>query len=281
MRFGGPAHDVRKLFKRHDGKAVWIVGSDPSLSEYPADFLAGKVGITLHLAHVKFPDATYRYSSEYDRSQHLKETDPAYRDKPIIVGWPVYGCSRRETAELFRDFREVYAHGRRSYPPTGVRGEVDEAFTEWKVKRTIEGRASVWGAHGTCLHTAIYVAVLLGAGEVHVIGSGHGLYKPEMEHFAEVEGKDHEMRPGYRSFSDPVEHVPLIEQTLALGKACGKAGISFFWHRTWTRAMDDLINVDPAWLAEEKRRAVRRFRLKRRVYWALWKRPLNRIVSRF
>jgi hypothetical protein len=281
MRLGGSARDARELYKRHEGAVVWIVGSDPSLSEYPADFLEGKVGITLHLAHVKFPNATYRYSSEYDRSEHLAAADPSYREKPIIVGWPVYGKSPRETAELFAGFREVYAHGRRSYPPTGVRGEVDEAFTEWKVRRTKEGRASVWGAHGTCLHTAIYMAVLLGAGEIHVIGAGHGFYKPELEHFAEVEGEQHEMRPGYRSFSDPVEHVPLVEQTFALADACGEIGIGFVWHRTWTPAMDDIMKVDPSWLAEEKRRAVRRFSISRRIYWMLVKRPLNRIASRF
>ena len=279
MSEGGKPRDARELYGRHEGEAVWIVGSDPSLSEYPDDFLAGKTGMTLHLAHVKFPDATYRYSSEYDRSEALAAKDPSYREKPIIVGWPVYGKTKEETARLFSGFREVYAHGRRSYPPTGVRGEVDEAFTAWKVRRTREGRARTWGAHGTCLHTAIYMAVLLGAKEIHVIGAGHGFYKPELEHFAEVEGEHHEMRPGYRSFSDPVEHVPLVEQTLALKKACEEIGVPFLWHRTWTERMDDLIAVDPGWLAAERERARRDFGWKRRLYWALWKRPINRIAS--
>ncbi|HCM26001.1 MAG TPA: hypothetical protein DIC34_05545 [Treponema sp.] len=235
----------------------------------------------MHLSHKKFPEATYRYSSEYDRSEHLIAIDPIYREKPLIAAMPMYGKTCRETKELLSDFREVYFHRMVSYPPTGVRGEVDPSFTLWKVARTLAGKAKVWGGHGTCLHTAIYMAVLMGAGEINLIGCGHGMYKPETEHFAAVESEHHEMRPGYRSFSDPVEHVPLIEQTLALADACRAHGIRFEWYRTFTAAMDDKIVIDPEWLAEQKVRSERKFGLARTLYWAFAKRPLNRVINLF
>lgn len=194
-------HDAIELHGRHTGKEIWIAGSDPSLSEYPDDFFKDKISISLHLAHQKFPDATYRYSSEYDRSTHLKEVDPLYKQGPLIAALPMYGKTVAETKALVSDFREVYFHRMVNYPPTGIRGEVDEAFTDWKVRQTLAGKARIWGGHGTCLHTAFYMAILLGAKSVHLIGAGHGLYHPELEHFAEVEGTHHEMRPGYRSFS--------------------------------------------------------------------------------
>ncbi|MCX7025034.1 MAG: hypothetical protein NT080_10490 [Spirochaetes bacterium] len=272
---------VHGLRNRHKGETIWIVGSDPSLSGYPDDFLDGKISITLHLAHHKFPRATWRYSSEYDRSKHLVGVDPDYARKPLIAALPMYGKTARETIGLLADFDEVWFHRMVSYPPTGVRGEVDPAFTHWKVGRTMEGRAGIWGGHGTCLHTAMYMAILMGAGEIRLIGAGHGLYMPAFEHFAEVEEVHHEMRPGYRSFSDPVEHVALIEQTLALADACRERGIAFSWHRTWTPAMDDPITVDPEWLAAEKERSCRNFGWRRELYWTVWKRPLNRVVSRF
>lgn len=280
MRKANNVRPVSDLYRKHAGQPVWIAGSDPSISEYPDYFFDDKVAITLHLAHRKFPRATWRYSSEYDRSVYLKKEDPNYRAMPIIVGWPVYGYSARDTAGLFSDFAMVYAHSLRSYPPSGIRGKVDVRFTEWKVAQTARGKASVWGAHGTCLHTAVYMAVLLGASEIHVIGAGHGMYRPELEHFQEVELDHHRMRPGYRSFSDPVEHVPHIEQTLVLKTACERIGLPFYWHRTWSSAMDDYISVDPVWFEEEKQKASRRFGLVRTVYRYLMKRPINEIASR-
>jgi hypothetical protein len=68
-------HSIKRLYMKHRGESVWIVGSDPSLSNYPDNFLDNKNGITLHLAHLKFPNVTYRYSSEYDRSEYLGTLD--------------------------------------------------------------------------------------------------------------------------------------------------------------------------------------------------------------
>jgi len=68
-------HSIKRLYMKHRGESIWIVGSDPSLSNYPDSFLDDKNGITLHLAHLKFPNATYRYSSEYDRSEYLGISD--------------------------------------------------------------------------------------------------------------------------------------------------------------------------------------------------------------
>jgi hypothetical protein len=169
-----------------------------------------------------------------------------------------------------------------SYPPNGVRGEIDEQFTRFKIRQTLRNKARIWGGHGTCLHTSIYMALLAGASEIHIIGCGHNLASDGSgEHFGAVETDHHEMRPGYRSFTDPVENAPLIEQTRLFAKLCEESGIPFFWHRRYTPEMNDLIAVSDEWLENQKKLAKRNFPIIKKLYRALVKRPYNQIMSRF
>ena len=282
MKFDTPNfHDCRELYRSMAGKPVWIAGSDPSLSHYPDSFFDEKCAITLHLSHVKFPKATFRYSSEPDRSRYLLEKTPEYANVPLLAAYPLYGVSKRETREILTPCKEVYFHRMYSYPPHGVRGDIDESYTRFKVLQTLKNRAHVWGGHGSCLHTCIYMALLLGASEIHLIGCGHNLYTENgQEHFAAVEGDHHAMRPGYRSFSDPVENSALIEQTRLFQKICEENGIPFLWHRKYTPAMDEFIDVSDEWLAHQKQLAKRKFPLIKVLYRKLVKNPLYSIITR-
>lgn len=274
--------DCRELHNAFAGKDVWIAGSDPSLSGYPDSFFDDKVAITLHLAHVKFPRASFRYSSEYDRSQYLLEKDPDYARLPLIAALPMYGKTQRETRELLAGNSEVYFHRMISYPPYGVRGKVSAAYTEFKISQTRTNNATIWGGHGTCLHTCIYMAILGGARAIHLIGAGHGLYtEAGNEHFAAVESDHHSMRPGVRSFTDPIEHVALIEQTGLLRDLCREAGIGFHWYKEWTPEMNSEIEYSQDWLAQQKAASRRKFPLHKRLYRALVKAPLHWLISRF
>ena len=44
--------------------------------------------------------------------------------------------------------------------------------------------------------------------------------------------------------------------------------------------MDRMMEIDEAWFADMRVRAKRHFKLYRRIYWALLKRPYTRIASR-
>lgn len=276
----GRFQDVSVLHNRHKGMPIWIAGSDPSLTGYPDDFLDGKIGITLHLAHVKFPRCTYRYSSEYDRSELLLRDFPEYRARPLIAALPMYGVSRRETRQLLEGNSEVYFHRMLSYMPTGVRGEVSASFTLFKVRQTQRNRAHVWGAHGSCLHMCMYMAILMGASEINLIGCGHGMYGGGLEHFQAVEQLHHDNRPGYKSFDDPTDSVPIIDQTCALRDACRHTGMGFNWYREYTPTLSRQIEIDPEWYATRRSQARRTFSLLRRLYWFLLKRPYTRLASR-
>ena len=99
---------------------------------------------------------------------------------------------------------------------------MDAKFTDWKVRRTILGKARV-GQPWDLPHTAYYVALLMGAREINLIGCGHGV-PPGVEHFDAVAATD-------KATSLPFlfgakQHRPLIEQTLALIEASRSAGVA-------------------------------------------------------
>lgn len=272
---------VHTIYKKYKGQDIWIVGSDPSLSDYPDNFLDDKCGITLHLAHIKFPKATFRYSSEYDRSQFLLEKDSLYKELPLLAALPMYGKTKKETLDLLKSNKEVYYHHMLSYPPYGVRGKISKKFTQFKILQTLKNKAHTWGGHGSCLHTCLYMALLLGAKNIHLIGAGHGLYtKDGLEHFGEVKEVDSSMRPGYRSFTDPIENAPLLEQTSVFRDLCIEQGIGFYWHRSYTPNMNDFIEFDEEWLLNQKKLGTRKFSFARNVYRRCVKGPYYLIRTR-
>ncbi len=235
---------ITELHDRHAGLPIWIAGSDPTLGEYPDDFFDDKVAITLHLAHVKFPRATYRYANEYDRVEYLKRAYPAYRDQEQIFAWPFYHRSRRESRDLVRDMPRVYHLRWSPYPPRGIREHVDWEFTRRKVRQARAGTSVIYGGHGTCLHGALYAAVMAGGDPINIIGCGHGRVAAGREHFGQVNDVDAAMRPGIRSFSDPINNVPMIEQTLALIDGCRREGIRVNWIRRFAGGDLEPMEVD-------------------------------------
>lgn len=269
--------DIHELYNIYKGKPFWLVGSDPTLDSYPDTFLDEKIGITLHLAHIKFPRSTFRYSSEYDRSEYLLRERPEYAQLPLIASLPFYGKTKQESLSLLDAFTNVYLHNRVSYLPNGVRGEVRVGFTEKKIRKTLRGKASIWGAHGSCLHTAIYMAVLLGASEIHVIGSGHGLHNYKgKDHFSAADDIHQNMRVG-DTFSNAKIAFPVIEQTLALKDACEINGIPFYWHEQYTKSMDSLITVSDETLNIMRSQSKKNIPLIKTLYRFFWKRPFTRL----
>jgi hypothetical protein len=137
----------------------------------------------------------------------------------------------------------------------------------------MKGKATIWGSHGSCLHTCLYMAILMGASEIHLIGCGHGMFGGGLEHFAAAEDHHNAIRPGYKSFDDPTDSVPIIEQTVALKEACLASGIDFKWHYSYTPKMDKYLEIDEAWFADMKKRSIRKVGLIKTIYRRYVKRP--------
>lgn len=273
-------NSIRSLHGVHSGASIWIVGSGPSLSGYPDDFAVGKTVMTLHLAHVKFPDAAWRYANEYDRVEYLAGRYPRFASQRNIFCLPFYGVSRGRSLALAGRWEQTWWHRLCANPPRGNPGDVDREFTRWKVRRCREGRATVWGGHRTCLHGAMFAAVHMGAAEINLIGCDHGLVQPDSEHFAEVVDVDKRMRPHIRLFSDPLNNVPMIAQTLALIDACRAEGIAVHWYRCWSQPMGETMEVDRDWVERERLGILASLppvvRLKRRI-----KAPIHTVINLF
>jgi len=226
---------IKNIHNSHKDIPIWIAGSGPSLNTYPDNFFDNKIGITLHMAYVKFPGTTYMYANEPDRVDYLKKKYKSYYNSYHLYGYPFYGISKRESRYLVKDLSNVYYFHLRPYPPYGIRGKVDWDFTHKKVVRALDGKGNVFGGHGTCLHGALYSAIMLGGNPINLIGAGHGMYQGE-EHFAGISEIDKEMRPSAPSFSDPNNNVPMIEQTLAIIEACRQRGVRINWIKEYRKS---------------------------------------------
>ncbi len=111
---------ITDLHNKHKDKEIWLVGSDASLEDYPDDFLDGKLSITLHLAYMKFPNATYHYFNERDRFVFLKEKYPEIVNKTNIFGYPFYNRSKEVADEAIGKARDKsYYLDLKPYPPNG------------------------------------------------------------------------------------------------------------------------------------------------------------------
>lgn len=257
------------------GEDVWIVGSDPTLDGYPDDFLNDKTAITLHLAHLKFPNTTMRYTSEYDRSAYLLQNRDDYHTGIIVSSLPHYGKTKRETKTLLDSCFSVIYHDKVDYLPTGVREEISQKYITWKVARTIKRKSHVWGGHGSCLHTCIYAALFMGAKSIHVIGAGHSLVSGKNgDHFSSADDIHQNMRIG-DTFTNAKIAYPVIMHTIALRNACKQNGIPFYWHDQYTKRMDTIINVSDDFLEEMSVKAKRSFPLPRRLFRFFVKRPFT------
>lgn len=194
---------ITELLNKHIGP-IWIVGSDPTLEEYPDNFLDNKIGITLHLAYLKFPNATYRYFNEYDRITYLISKDSLILEKPIVVGYPFYHRSVFESDRVLDNFKTVWYLDNQDYPPNGDPADIFtdigvNAMKKW-VYDAREGKSNTYGSNGTCMHNAMFVALMMGGNPINVIGCNFSTIDGK-EHFGEMNEVDHQMRAGTAPFT--------------------------------------------------------------------------------
>jgi len=212
---------ITKLHNKHKGQEIWIVGSDPTLENYPDDFLDGKLSITLHLAYIKFPNATFHYFNEKDRFVFLKEKYPEILNKVNIFGYPFYNRSKEESDEAIGNAKDkAYYLSLKPYPSM----EVMKA----RVVEAKNAKSNLYGGDGTCLHPCMYVAIMMGCNPINIIGCGFQTIKNQ-EHFNKANGIDHKMRPKQLPFSAPSRRSRMIRGFNAIIEGCKDHGITINW----------------------------------------------------
>jgi len=196
---------ITELHNKHKGEEIWISGSDPSLETYPDDFFDDKIGITLHLAYMKFPKATYHYFNERDRFTYLQEKFPEILDQVNIFGYPFYNRTEKESTDTIgKAWEKGYRLKLRPYPPKGNPGDIfnDSGPNAMRlmVSDAVKGERLEYGGHGTCTHPCSYVAVMMGAKTINIIGCNFKNIEGK-EHFGVTNKIDHDMRPTTPSFT--------------------------------------------------------------------------------
>jgi len=227
---------INKLYDKHKGQAIWICGSGPTLDDYPDNFLDDKIGITLHLATLKYPQASYRYFNEYDRLEYLIKQDPTVLERKNIFGWPFYRRTEEESARLTEKATKAYYLKLTPYPPNGMAKdiftEVGVSAMKKQVKDAKRARVIKFGGYGTCAHGCLYTAIMMGGNPIFMIGCGFKSIG-DKEHFNEANIIDKKMRPKIALFSDQSRTKRMFTGTKAIIEGCKEQGIKIHWCKNY------------------------------------------------
>jgi len=196
---------ITELFNKYKNKPIWVVGSDPTLENFPDNYLDNKLSITLHLAYIKFPNASFHYFNERDRFVYLKEKYPEIVNKVNIFGYPFYNRSIKVADEAIGKARDkAYYLKLKPYPPRGNPGDIfsdkGPSAMELMVSEALKGERMEYGGHGTCLHPCMYAVIMMGCNPINIIGCNFKNISGK-EHFGNANQIDHKMRPGTPSFT--------------------------------------------------------------------------------
>jgi hypothetical protein len=162
-------HDIEEIRGKHNCETVFIVGTAPSLSTYPNNFLDDKISMTIHLAYVKYSNPTYASFTEADRLKWLIVNRPGILNTQIIASSPLFPLVRPQL--LLRNVNNtayVLPYSPKQLPLKKVEDMVISALSGHRIR---------YQTNGTSLHNAIWSALILGFTSINLIGNDHKAIK--------------------------------------------------------------------------------------------------------
>ena len=166
--------NIEEIRDKNKGEAIFLVGSGPSLDTYPDDFLKGKISMTLHLAFLKFSNPTYVHISEADRIKWLKNNRPDFFEIQGLFNNPFYPLVYPNS--ILKNVGNISPYFLKYNPKRLKIKDVEK-----QIVSALTGKNIRYSSNGTCLHTGIWCALILGFKEINLIGFD----------FSESEGKDY------------------------------------------------------------------------------------------
>jgi len=160
---------IEELYDIHQNEEIWIIGSGKSLDDFPSDFLEKKVSIGLNGAIYKYPDTTYWHGVHKIWFDYIKENFKEKLKNSITWYFDNKDDKLLESHSLKNDSRLLYWL-KLSATSNIIDKKVVETFIE-EVKNKKE--KVVFFQNGTVAHTAIEIAVLMGAKKITMIGCEH------------------------------------------------------------------------------------------------------------
>ena len=178
---------VEDLRDIHKNKEIWIVGTGPSLDNFPDDFFCEKkedgkilepekITIALNWSILVFPKSTYWHACHPETVLWMKKNHPEVLKKSftLLPMVPFRGHFRKKklteeiSLNLLGEHKDdpVYL---RWHWIVGNRPRFMELLPG-TIKAIIAGKDCRYIALGTCIHYAIQIAVIIGSKKITLVG---------------------------------------------------------------------------------------------------------------
>lgn len=181
---------IEDLRDKHVGKQIWIIGSGPSLDDFPDNFFKDKIFIVVNLSIRRFPpkeECQYAHWYHKVHFDYVEEKNPEIFKRTIALIPSGEGMDSPDNWGEFKDVIPIWMKW-----GTGA----NEAYIEAAAKAIIEGNPCLYTGMGSVIHTAIQAAFVMGACSVVLCGCEHKVtkekkhgYKGGMDIYKEHEGK--------------------------------------------------------------------------------------------
>ena len=156
----------------HKGSEIWVIGTGPSLDDFPANFFDDKISIALNFTFIAFPTCTYIHFYHQKVSRWILNNDISLLEKSIIT----MPHESIVTLPQLKDYlggdydgmMYVTTYGRSNM--LDIRRSVDNIMDSSIDATTRKRRAYALCSMKTILHPAIQIAVILGASKVTLAG---------------------------------------------------------------------------------------------------------------
>jgi len=217
------------LRNEHKDQPIWVVGADPTIVKFPKDFLRDKLSIVLGDAYAFFPDGTYNYNDEWKTVRDFTPRFPGYLTKQHIWAYPFFGMDEGGSKKFIEEYRpqKVWSLHYKPYPPHGRRNDIltgvgYNAMVEL-VHKANQGYPGPYGGFATCLHCALYSAIIMGCNPINIIACSHqiidGYFSPP-----EIGGRRYSSQEIARTQKNWCRYAQ--RGTQAIMEGCRKEGIS-------------------------------------------------------
>ena len=177
--------DLRKI---HKGEEIWVLGCGPSLDDFPDDFFDEKkrIAITSSYSMIAFPNCTYTAFSQGDKTlmahvlkyrkhllyKHIVRVKPIeLKNKTFFSPEPIY--LRINGMELgLPDPIYLQIRGMKLEDFKMKSEELDRRKSIFSslANDLITGKSIAYSQAGTCIHTEIQAAIIMGAKKVTLAG---------------------------------------------------------------------------------------------------------------
>lgn len=167
---------VEDLHNVHKGEEIWVLGCGPSLDDFPDNFFDEKyrIAIASTWSLVAFPNCTY---SAFSRGQkgHLEHVLEKGRQA-------LYKCIVRLTPievknKIFIGPEPIYLRINQGVELGGSFSQADRDYNQQLAKKLIDGTQMSFASAGTCIHSEMQVAIVMGAKKVTLVGCETKLLK--------------------------------------------------------------------------------------------------------